>query len=110
RGGCPRAAPPPDPVPRPGVAHPRRGAPPGAGPGVVAHPKAPAGARAVIATITATDAAGPGFVTAWPCDRPRPTASSLNYGAGATVAGLTLLPPPADRSICLVPQAPAPLA
>jgi hypothetical protein len=86
------------------------GAPPSSGSTVTVRPAAvPPDARAVIATITATDAAAPGFVTAWPCDRARPTASSLNYGTGATVAGLVIVPPAADGSFCLFTLAPAQL-
>ena len=81
------------------------GAAPPAGSTVRVAPGVPAGSRAVIATVTATEAAGPGFVTAWPCDRPRPTASSLNYGPGSTVAGLAIVPLAADGSFCLFSMA-----
>jgi hypothetical protein len=82
-------------------------APPPAGSTVIVRPSVPTDARAVIATITATAAAAPGFVTAWPCDQPRPTASSLNYGTGGTVAGLAIVPKAADGSFCLFTLAPA---
>ncbi len=35
--------------------------------------------------VTVTQTAGPGYVTAFPCGSTQPTASSLNFGAGATV-------------------------
>ena len=80
------------------------GAPPGPG-GAVVVPVAAAGvpatASAVVATVTAVDAAGPGYLTAWPCDQPRPTASVLNYAGGATRAGLAVVPVGADGTICL---------
>jgi CubicO group peptidase (beta-lactamase class C family) len=48
---------------------------------------------AVAVNITATDAAGPGFVTAWPADRQRPDASNLNLEqAGATVPNFAIVP------------------
>jgi hypothetical protein len=61
----------------------------------------PPTAAAVVATVTATDAAAPGYLSAWPCDQPPPTASVLNYGAGATVAGLAVVPLAADGTACL---------
>ncbi len=45
-----------------------------------------AGAAAVTLNVTAVDARGPGFLTVFPCDEPRPNASSLNYVADAVVA------------------------
>jgi hypothetical protein len=69
----------------------------------------PSGAAAVVATVTATDAAGPGFVTVWPCDQPRPTASTLGYDTGATVAGTAITPADRDGRICLFTLAPADL-
>ncbi len=61
----------------------------------------PSTATAVVATVTATDTAAPGYLTAWPCDEPRPTASVLNYSTGATVAGLAVVPLAADGTACL---------
>jgi hypothetical protein len=77
------------------------GARPAAGATVVVPVGAAAGATAVVATVTVTDAAGPGYVTAWPCDEPRPTTSVLNHGAGATRAGLAVVPVATDGTICL---------
>lgn len=45
----------------------------------------PSNAGAAVLNVTVTQTAGPGFVTAFPCGSSRPTASSLNFGAGATV-------------------------
>jgi hypothetical protein len=61
----------------------------------------PATASALVATVTVTDPAGAGFVTAWPCDKARPTASVVNYGTGTTVAGLAVVPLAADGTACL---------
>jgi hypothetical protein len=49
----------------------------------------PAGAKAVLLNVTITEAAGRGFATAWPCGRPRPWASFLNYVRGVDRANLT---------------------
>ena len=66
-----------------------------------------ASAIAVVATVTVTDASGPGYVTAWPCDEPRPTASVLNHGAGAPAAGTAVVSVAADGTICLFTFSPA---
>lgn len=51
------------------------------------------GVAAVIMTLTATDSASPGYVTAWPAGRPRPLASNLNVTARAdTVPNLVVVP------------------
>ncbi len=41
----------------------------------------PAGSTAAAVNLTVDGAAGPGFLTAWGCDGPAPTVSSLNYPA-----------------------------
>jgi hypothetical protein len=52
--------------------------------------------------VTATDAAGPGFVTAWPCGTPPPGTSTLNLErAGHTVANLAVAGVGAGGSVCL---------
>lgn len=49
-------------------------------------------AGAVVANVTATEAGGAGFVTAWPADVDRPLASNLNLmTAGQTVANLAIV-------------------
>ena len=53
--------------------------------GVVTRAGIPAAAEAAAVNVTVTEAAGPGFVTAWPDGLARPTASNLNYVAGQTV-------------------------
>jgi len=53
-----------------------------------------AGATTVLLNVTATGAAGPGYVTVWPCGQARPTASNLNYVAGATRANLVIVSVP----------------
>ncbi len=46
----------------------------------------PPGASAVVLNITAVDATASSHLTVWPSGAARPTASSLNVTAGATVA------------------------
>lgn len=67
----------------------------------------PADAEAVVANITVTASTGPGYVTAWPCGTSRPTASTLNYATGETVANLGNLALGAGGSLCLSSLVPA---
>lgn len=41
----------------------------------------PAGAASVALNVTATNTAGPGFLTVFPCGQTQPTTSNVNYGA-----------------------------
>lgn len=45
-------------------------------------PPAPVGTTGVALNVTTLGPIGPGFVTAWPCNVPKPDASSLNFAAG----------------------------
>jgi hypothetical protein len=49
------------------------------------------GATAVFLNLTTTDAAIPGFVTAWPCDQPRPATSVVNFEPGRSVPNMVVL-------------------
>jgi hypothetical protein len=60
----------------------------------------PADAKAISANITVVDAAGSGFLTAWPCGE-RPTASNLNFEAGSAVANAAKLPLSSSGAICI---------
>lgn len=63
------------------------------------------GVAAVVVNLTATEAAGPGFVTAYP-GGDRPTASNLNVSAaGETIANLAVVPLSASGSISLFTEA-----
>jgi hypothetical protein len=66
-----------------------------------------AGAAGPALNVTVTWPRAPGFLTVWPCDQARPTASTLNYSAGATVAGLAIVARAADGSFCLLTMASA---
>lgn len=64
----------------------------------------PLEASAVLVNVTVTGATGPGFVTAWPCGRPRPVASFLNFVRGVDRAGLTAVRIGNDGKVCLYVQ------
>lgn len=50
------------------------------------------GVSAVVLNVTATQSAGPNFITVWPTGQPLPKASSLNLGTGETTANLVIVP------------------
>ena len=52
----------------------------------------PAGANAVVVTLTVSGAAAPGFLTGWDGASERPEVSNLNFGSGETRANTALLP------------------
>lgn len=64
-------------------------------------PAVAADADAVVMNVTSAQAAGIGFVTAWPCDQARPTVSNLNIRPGRTVANLTTVKLSATGTVCL---------
>jgi hypothetical protein len=59
------------------------------------------GATAVVANVTVTGPTVPGFLTAWPSDAMRPTASDLNFVPGQTVPNLVVVKIGADGKIKL---------
>jgi hypothetical protein len=64
----------------------------------------PADAGAVVLNVTATQAQQGGFVTVFPCGEPRPTASSLNYAPGDTIANAVISKVGAGGKVCLYTQ------
>jgi uncharacterized delta-60 repeat protein len=57
--------------------------------------------RPVVLNLTATNASGPGWVTAYPCDQPVPNASNLNLERpGQTVANLTVVGMGHQMDVC----------
>jgi hypothetical protein len=56
---------------------------------------------AVTVNLTAVNAGGYGYVTAYPCDQARPDVSNLNYVAGQTVATLSTVKLSATGELCL---------
>jgi hypothetical protein len=57
-------------------------------------------------TVQALDAVGAGFVTAWPCDAPRPFVSAANVEAGDSVANHLEVALSASGDVCLSVSAP----
>ena len=62
--------------------------------------KAPVDATAAVMNVTATDGAANGFVTVYPCDIARPTASNLNYVTGQTVPNQVVVALAASAKVC----------
>ncbi len=69
----------------------------------------PTNTAAVVVNVTAVDAAGTGFVTVYPCDAPRPLASSLNYTTGQTIPNELIAKLSTTGTICLYTLAPTDL-
>jgi len=61
----------------------------------------PAGAGAVVLNLTATDAAQVGYVTSFASGTCRPFTSSVNFGAGQTVANMVTVPIGANGEVSL---------
>ena len=61
----------------------------------------PANAGTVVLNVTATQAAGAGFVTVYPCGETQPVASSLNYVSGQSVPNSVLAKVGAGGTVCL---------
>jgi len=62
---------------------------------------------AVVVNVTATDTRAPGFATVHPCGSRRPTASTINYGPGTTVANSLLAKVGDDGRLCIYTHAAA---
>lgn len=60
----------------------------------------------VVLNVTVTEPDAAGFLTAYPCDRPRPEASNLNFVRGQDVPNLVVVKLAVDRTICLYSQSP----
>lgn len=65
----------------------------------------PAGAQAIMVNLTAVAPSGPGHLTAYPCGSARPTASVLNYDAGETRAGASLVKLDSGGRVCVYSHA-----
>ena len=59
-----------------------------------------ADASAVVMNVTVTGPTAAGFVTVYPCQSARPTASNLNFVAGQTVPNLVTVSTGTDRRVC----------
>ena len=61
-----------------------------------------ADASAVMLNFVSTDAAGAGFLTAYPCGGAVPDVSTLNYVAGEAATNLATIELGVDRRVCIV--------
>ncbi|MBI5090023.1 MAG: hypothetical protein HZB15_14465 [Actinobacteria bacterium] len=61
----------------------------------------PAETTSVMLNVTATEAAGGGFVTVYPCGIAPPLASNLNYVAGSTVPNAVIVQVGTGGQVCL---------
>ncbi len=66
----------------------------------------PADASGVVLNLTAADPGASGFLTVYPCDGRRPTASNLNVRSGVNRANLVIVAPDADGEVCVFSSAP----
>ncbi len=67
---------------------------------------APPDATAVVMNVTAADSTANGFVTVYPCDIARPTASNLNYTRGQIVPNLVTVALAASAKVCFYTHTP----
>jgi len=61
----------------------------------------PPGADAVAVNLTATNAAAPGHLRAYPCDGTLPEVSNVNFSPGEAVAGGAFVPTSENNTICV---------
>jgi len=73
---------------------------------VVRVPVGRPGATAAALTVHALDAAADGFVTAWPCDSPRPFVSAANVMAASSVTNHVEVAVGPSGDVCLFVNAP----
>jgi hypothetical protein len=67
----------------------------------------PSDATAAVLNITAVGTSGDGFITAYPCGRPAPDASSVNFTAGHAVPNLVTVAAGTNGMVCIVSSSPA---
>lgn len=60
---------------------------------------------AIAANVTATGGSAAGYLTVWPCDQPRPTASSVNFTAGSTDPNAVAVGASASGNVCVYASA-----
>jgi uncharacterized protein YkwD len=73
--------------------------------GVAGRGGVPGDAAAVSLNVTVTGGLGAGFATVFPCGAPRPGTSSVNFGAGSTVANAVVSKLGADGTVCVYTEA-----
>lgn len=65
----------------------------------------PADTAAVVLNVTSTKAEGSGFVTAYPCDKPKPVSANLNLAANTVRGNLLVSKVSAAGTVCLFTSA-----
>lgn len=65
---------------------------------------------AVVVNVTVVAPGGDGYVTVYPCGSSPPTASSVNYRRGQTIANLVTVTPASDGTVCFTSYARSHLA
>ena len=58
-------------------------------------------AASVVLNVTVTEPETNGYVTVFPCDAPRPTASNLNFTVGQTIPNTVITKLAGDGTVCL---------
>ena len=64
----------------------------------------PTTAAAVVLNVTVTEPDAAGYLTAYPCDTPRPNASNLNYSPGQTIPNNVIVKTGTNGTVCLYSQ------
>ena len=65
----------------------------------------PVDAAAVVLNVTAVNTQGDGYATVYPCSAAIPTASNLNFGAGATIANAVIIQIGNGGKVCVYTDA-----
>ena len=68
-------------------------------------PFVPAGTTAVAVNLTTDQSSAPGFLTGYPCDRPRKEVSNVNHAAGVPRGALAVVPLSATGHLCVYSHA-----
>ena len=71
-------------------------------PVTVSVPSVPADAAAVVVNVTVTEPVAGGYATVYPCGKPVPLVSNVNFRVGRTVANLVIAKPGESGQICMV--------
>ena len=69
--------------------------------GAVLRVRTGAARSTVLGNLTVTEPVAPGYTTAWPCDQPRPTASTNNYVLGLTTPNFLAVRTDAQGDFCV---------
>jgi hypothetical protein len=72
--------------------------------GLSGRPQIPGWARSVVLNVTVTGALGAGYLTIYPCDKPRPTSSNINYDVGTTRAVAVVASIGSNGAVCVYTQ------